>query len=303
MTTKIYYKVHNPANITEQSDWDRSHMGTFYAKDCDIYTSAMTYDPNYTYPLNQLGEVWTYMDPVAAPIGSPSVKASIGLLTGFTSSYACLKYLNPDDSSLITKVGLKPNTSITILDQGFLPDNLPIAGGIPDSLLGMHYLKFQLNTGQEFVYGHYEQLGNNVPNALINIVQHVSEIIEYSTIQKCPFIFIVNSVYNMTLLKIAMKNAYPNLPQYPQNVALTQVSYNSGIQITGSTSVLALTGGLDLDVEVIPPQTPINYAFDEQSAIIFDIKTLPKSKGTSSSATAIQDFNFESNGVNLIILV
>jgi len=300
-SVKIYYKPHNLLNVEETSDWDRSHMASFYAANCDIYTSANTFDTNNTNKSGKVnGQVFTFIDPSTCEAASP-VKSSIGLLSTFACSYAIIDLGTPAPTSaaLVTKVGVTPDTTLEMVAHGFISEATPVfslpGGGHP----GLHFVHFKLNSGQDFVYGHYEQLGTESAAQRFNILTAIGQMRDYANGVGAPFIFIVNSAYNPESLKRDIRTQFPTFSVYPPNRAITQCQLTDFVTLAIQNRNIIVTNGIDVDMNIIPPQTPVPYAFDEQNAIIVTLKNLKIGQGSSANATCVKDFNLQPRNVIL----
>lgn len=303
LSIKIYYKIHNIQNIDATSDWDRSHLPIFYAKNCDIYTSAFSYDTNPDITKNN-GDTWTFIDPSTCLPSAP-LASSINLLTSFTCSYACIapEAFTDAETSLVGKIGMRPDTVLNIVEHGFFTDPIQATGTPTGNKCGCHYTYLQSSIGQSFVYGHYEQLGNAVELQLTLATQQVKRIAEYAASKNAPFVIIIKSNSNIVALANELKSELPQYFRYPKNLIYTNVSQSSPTLLTASNNIAIVTAGIDIDIENIPPQTPIVYAHDEQNALILTLKNIQKATHTEAVGTSVQNFNLEPKTVTLNIVV
>ena len=297
---KIYYKVHNQQNQFEKSDWDRSHMASFYASNCDIYTSGNAYDPDSSNIAGKSnGSLFTYIDPVTCVVPTP-FKSNIGLLTTFSCSYAVLDFNDVvGDASLVTKVGVTPDTTLEMIAHGFIPETVPVPVLPGGGSAGLHFIHFQLNSGQDFVYGHYEQLGVDASNQRFNILEAIAALRNYAAGVDAPFIFIVNAAVSPALIKDQLRVLYPTFGIYPSNRAITQCQQIDSTTLAIQNRNIIVTNGIDIDMNIIPVQTPAAYAFDEQNAIIITLKNLKIGLGSTANSSTVKNFNLQPQSVVL----
>lgn len=290
---KIYYKVHNIQNIIpDVSDCDRSHLPVFYGKECDIYTSGLSWDPHPSNPvLKTNGEIYTFIDP-AAVVSSAPEQSEIGLLPSFNASYAVISASTSDTvASLVTKVGFTPDTTLDMIAHGFNPEAVSVFPLPNGGKVGLHYVHIKLNSGQDFVYGHYEQLGDPTEPQKFNIITAISQIRAYAESVKAPFIFIVNSAYPISSLIPTIVGSFPlSFGVYPRNRMITNCLLTDSTTLAIQNKYLVVANGIDVDIEIIPPLNSVKYNKQEQNAIIVTLKNLKIGEGTTSNATAVKNF-------------